>query len=70
MKKLATLLQKLERNSLFKPGNTRLIAKGQNPLGEPSLVKVYPSLKPKRTRLAKLRRRRKLKSSQDQHREK
>jgi hypothetical protein len=48
MRKLAKLIAGLERNSLLKPQNIRVLLRGQNPLAEPSLKKVYPPIRPKR----------------------
>lgn len=67
MRKLLNLLANLERNSLFRPANSRIIARGQNPLGEPSLVRVYPSLRPKRARKVKLKLNLRLKRPQDRN---
>jgi hypothetical protein len=51
MRKLAKLIAGLERNSLLKPQNIRVLLRGQNPLAEPSLKKVYPLIRPKRKRV-------------------
>ena len=51
MRKLAKLIAGLERNSLFRPQNIRVLLRGQNPLAEPSLKKVYPLIRPKRKRV-------------------
>ena len=51
MRKLLSLVASLERNSLFRPGNMRVLSKGQNPLAEPFFQKVYPSIGPKRKRV-------------------
>ena len=48
MKKLAELLASLEKSSLIRPENARILARGQNPLSKPVFVRVYPSLKLKR----------------------